>query len=154
VAAAASARFNGVTLELGGKSPNIIFADADLDAAFVGVLGGIFSAAGQSCVAGSRVLVKRPVYDKFVERLRARASSITSSATPVAASTPGRSTTTRPRPVFRAAVELGVTSSDTANVHGYGTSEEIVGRAIRKYPPQGRHPRHEGLLPNARRPRR
>jgi acyl-CoA reductase-like NAD-dependent aldehyde dehydrogenase len=76
VAAAASARFKGVTLELGGKSPNIIFDDADLDAAIVGALGGIFAAAGQSCVAGSRVLVQRAVYDDVLERLRVRAASI------------------------------------------------------------------------------
>ncbi|MBY8858690.1 aldehyde dehydrogenase [Nocardia sp. CA2R105] len=76
VAAAASARFKGVTLELGGKSANIVFDDADLDAAVVGALGGIFSAAGQSCVAGSRVLVHRAVHDEVLERLRARAAAI------------------------------------------------------------------------------
>ena len=76
IAAAAGARLKGVTLELGGKSPNIIFDDADLDAAAVGVLGGIFAAAGQSCVAGSRVLVHRPVYADVLERLRLRASQI------------------------------------------------------------------------------
>jgi acyl-CoA reductase-like NAD-dependent aldehyde dehydrogenase len=76
IAAAAGAQLKGVTLELGGKSPNIIFDDADLDAACVGVLGGIFAAAGQSCVAGSRVLVHRPVYDEVLERLRSRAESI------------------------------------------------------------------------------
>jgi len=76
IAASAGARLKGVTLELGGKSPNIIFDDADLDAAAVGVLGGIFAAAGQSCVAGSRVLVHRPVYDEMIERLRSRAAEI------------------------------------------------------------------------------
>ena len=50
-----------VTLELGGKSPNMIFADADLDKAVVGALAGIFAATGQTCIAGSRLLVQRPV---------------------------------------------------------------------------------------------
>ncbi|MCR9196863.1 MAG: aldehyde dehydrogenase family protein, partial [Hyphomonas sp.] len=51
-----------VTLELGGKSPNIIFEDADLDKAVVGALAGIFAATGQTCIAGSRLLVQRGVY--------------------------------------------------------------------------------------------
>jgi acyl-CoA reductase-like NAD-dependent aldehyde dehydrogenase len=76
IASAVGARLKDVTLELGGKSPNIIFEDADVDAAIVGVLGGIFAAAGQSCVAGSRVLIHRPVYEDVLERLRARAETI------------------------------------------------------------------------------
>jgi acyl-CoA reductase-like NAD-dependent aldehyde dehydrogenase len=76
IAAAAGSRLKGVTLELGGKSPNIVFADADLDAAVVGCLGGVFAAAGQSCVAGSRVLVQRSVYDDVLDRLRRRAEEI------------------------------------------------------------------------------
>jgi acyl-CoA reductase-like NAD-dependent aldehyde dehydrogenase len=58
-----------VSLELGGKSPNIIFADADLEAAAMGALGAIFSAAGQSCIAGSRLLVEQSVHDRLVERM-------------------------------------------------------------------------------------
>jgi (Z)-2-((N-methylformamido)methylene)-5-hydroxybutyrolactone dehydrogenase len=58
-----------VTLELGGKSPNIIFADADLDQALNGVISGIFAAAGQSCQAGSRLLLQRSIHDRFVEQL-------------------------------------------------------------------------------------
>ncbi len=76
VAAAAGSALKGVTLELGGKSPNIIFEDAPMDAAIAGVLGGMFAAAGQSCVAGSRVLVQRSVYEEVVTRLRARADAI------------------------------------------------------------------------------
>ena len=76
IASSAGGRLKGVTLELGGKSPNIIFDDADLDAAVVGVLGGIYAGGGQSCVAGSRVLVHRPVYVEVIERLRARAAQI------------------------------------------------------------------------------
>lgn len=55
-----------VTMELGGKSPNIVFADASLDRAIVGALTGIFQATGQTCVAGSRLLVEDPVYDRVV----------------------------------------------------------------------------------------
>lgn len=58
-----------VSLELGGKSPNIVFDDADLDKAANGVITGIFSAGGQTCMAGSRLLVQESVHDVFVERL-------------------------------------------------------------------------------------
>ncbi|MEU2257784.1 aldehyde dehydrogenase [Nocardia xishanensis] len=73
---AARPRVGRVTLELGGKSPNIVFGDADLDNAVHGVMGGIFAATGQSCMAGSRVLVEDSVYDEFVERLSAAASEL------------------------------------------------------------------------------
>lgn len=58
-----------VTLELGGKSPNIIFSDADLERAVFGAISGIFAASGQTCIAGSRLLVQRSVHDEVVERL-------------------------------------------------------------------------------------
>ncbi|MET7996717.1 aldehyde dehydrogenase [Amycolatopsis sp. NPDC005232] len=58
-----------VTLELGGKSPTIVFPDADVDHAVAGVLFGIFSSSGQSCIAGSRVFVHESIYDTFVPRL-------------------------------------------------------------------------------------
>ncbi|MEZ5279468.1 MAG: aldehyde dehydrogenase [Acidimicrobiales bacterium] len=64
-----------VTLELGGKSPNIVFDDAELEAAVMGVISGIFAATGQTCIAGSRALVQRSVHDAFVERLVEVASS-------------------------------------------------------------------------------
>ena len=60
-----------VTLELGGKSANIVFDDADLDDAVKGVVSGIFAASGQTCIAGSRALVHRSVHDAFVEKLLA-----------------------------------------------------------------------------------
>jgi len=59
------------SLELGGKSPNIVFEDADLDNAVRGVVGGIFGATGQTCIAGSRLLVHRSVHDRFIEKLAA-----------------------------------------------------------------------------------
>lgn len=76
IAAMAGRRLVPVKLELGGKSPNIIFDDADLDKAVVGALAGIFGATGQTCVAGSRLLVQRGVLDQVVPRLAERARNI------------------------------------------------------------------------------
>lgn len=76
IAAMAGRNLRPVTLELGGKSPNIIFADANIDRAVVGALAGIFGATGQTCIAGSRLLVQRPVYEEVVRRLAARAGQI------------------------------------------------------------------------------
>ena len=58
-----------VTLELGGKSPNIVFADANLDKAAAGVISGIFAATGQTCIAGSRLLVENSIKEAFTQRL-------------------------------------------------------------------------------------
>ncbi len=63
-------------LELGGKSANIVFDDANLDRAVIGAQAAIFSGAGQSCVAGSRLLVQRSVYDKFLNKLVTGASKL------------------------------------------------------------------------------
>ena len=65
-----------VSLELGGKSPNIVFEDADLEAAANGVVAGIFAATGQTCMAGSRLFVQERVHDELVERLSDRAGTI------------------------------------------------------------------------------
>jgi acyl-CoA reductase-like NAD-dependent aldehyde dehydrogenase len=65
-----------VSLELGGKSPSIVFADADLERAVIGSVFGIYLAQGEVCSAGSRVLVERPVYDEFVRRFADKASGI------------------------------------------------------------------------------
>jgi aldehyde dehydrogenase (NAD+) len=72
----AAGNFKRVSLELGGKSANVIFDDADLDAAVKASAAGIFFNAGQVCSAGSRVLVQEKVYDEVVERLTARARAI------------------------------------------------------------------------------
>jgi len=58
-----------VSMELGGKSPNIVFDDAHLENAVKGVVSGIFAATGQTCIAGSRLLVQASIHDRFVERL-------------------------------------------------------------------------------------
>ncbi|MQA10562.1 MAG: aldehyde dehydrogenase family protein [Pseudonocardiaceae bacterium] len=76
IAAAAAKTLVPVTLELGGKSPNIVFEDADLDRAVTGAVAGIFAAGGQTCIAGSRLLVQRSVYDKVVGQIAERARAI------------------------------------------------------------------------------
>ena len=65
-----------LTLELGGKSPNIVFADADLDAAVRGAMNGIFYGKGEVCAAGSRLLVEQSIYDEFVGKLAERAKKM------------------------------------------------------------------------------
>jgi (Z)-2-((N-methylformamido)methylene)-5-hydroxybutyrolactone dehydrogenase len=76
VAQAAAARFARTTLELGGKSAQLVFEDADLEAAANGVVAGIFAASGQTCIAGSRLIAHEAVHDELVERLSARAKTI------------------------------------------------------------------------------
>ena len=76
VAKAAAANITGVLLELGGKSAHVVFPDADLDAACNGVLAGVFAATGQTCMAGSRLLVHRSVHDELVARITGRAAAI------------------------------------------------------------------------------
>ena len=72
----AAESIKSVTLELGGKSPNIFFADADFEAAIDGALFGVFINQGEVCSAGSRILVEKPIYAKFVEALAAKAKTI------------------------------------------------------------------------------
>lgn len=71
-----AANLAATTLELGGKSPVLAFADADPDNVVSAVIAGIFAASGQSCVAGSRLLVQRPLLPALLERLKARAEQI------------------------------------------------------------------------------
>jgi phenylacetaldehyde dehydrogenase len=73
---ASAGNLKKVSLELGGKSPNIVFADADLEAALKGVFMGIFFCQGEICSAGSRLFVERGIYDEFVERLAEMARSV------------------------------------------------------------------------------
>ncbi|GAA5232104.1 aldehyde dehydrogenase family protein [Verticiella sediminum] len=76
VARAATGNLKRVTLELGGKSPVIVFPDADLDQAVAGAFGAIFRNAGQTCVAGSRLFVHRSVHDQVVEDIVRRTRAI------------------------------------------------------------------------------
>jgi aldehyde dehydrogenase (NAD+) len=73
--AAAQSNLKRVSLELGGKSPNIVLADADLDAAIEGAYFGLFFNQGQCCVAGSRLFVEEKVYDEFVQRIGEKTKS-------------------------------------------------------------------------------
>lgn len=73
---ATSENLVSVTTELGGKSPNIIFADATIDDAVTGAIAGVFGGAGQTCIAGSRVLVQEAVYDEVVSKIVEFAKSI------------------------------------------------------------------------------
>lgn len=73
---AASGNVKKIALELGGKNPNIIFADADFDTAVDFALNGVFFHAGQICSAGARLLVEEPIYEKFIEALKTRMENI------------------------------------------------------------------------------
>jgi len=76
VAHAAAENLNRVTLELGGKSPQIVFEDADLAAAANGIVAGVFAATGQTCMAGSRIVVHETVHDELVRLVAERANAI------------------------------------------------------------------------------
>jgi aldehyde dehydrogenase (NAD+) len=76
IAQSAATHLARLSLELGGKSPNIIFPDADLDAAANGVIAGIFAASGQTCIAGSRLLVHKDIAAQLVDTVAARARTI------------------------------------------------------------------------------
>lgn len=76
ILAAVAGNLTPVSFELGGKSANIVFADADLDEAVAGSVAGVFHNAGQVCLAGSRILVERTIHDTFVERLVESARSL------------------------------------------------------------------------------
>ena len=78
VAEACAPLFKKVSLELGGKNPNIVFADADLDIAIAGSVHSSFANQGQVCLCGSRVFVERSAYDDFVDRFLAKASKLKS----------------------------------------------------------------------------
>jgi 5-carboxymethyl-2-hydroxymuconic-semialdehyde dehydrogenase len=72
----AAESLKGLSMELGGKSPAVVFADADLDAAIDSTLFGVFSLNGERCTAGSRILVERAIYEEFLERFAERARNI------------------------------------------------------------------------------
>lgn len=76
IAAAAAEKLMPVSLELGGKSPTIVFEDADREHAIAGILYGVFSSSGQSCIAGSRLFVQKSIYEDFLRELVARAAAL------------------------------------------------------------------------------
>lgn len=76
ILAAASKNFTPVGLELGGKSPNIIFADARIDPSVFQAVFGVFALTGQACVAGSRTYVEENIFDEFVNKFREAANTL------------------------------------------------------------------------------
>ena len=92
----AAKTFKRVSLELGGKSPNIVFADANLEDAANGAVSGIFAATGQSCIAGSRLLVQESIHEAFLEKLLAIAKTARM-GDPMSADTQIGPVTTRPQ---------------------------------------------------------
>ncbi|MCP4253924.1 MAG: aldehyde dehydrogenase family protein [Candidatus Scalindua sp.] len=73
---AASKNLKQITLELGGKSPNIVFADSDIDSAVAGAMTGIFFNQGEVCCAGSRLFLEKSIHDEFIEKLSNKAESM------------------------------------------------------------------------------
>jgi len=92
----AARHFKRTTMELGGKSPNIVFDDADLDDAVNGAVSGIFAATGQTCIAGSRLLLQDSIHDAFMEKLLALARTARM-GNPLEYSTQVGPVTTRPQ---------------------------------------------------------
>ncbi|WP_070399636.1 aldehyde dehydrogenase [Hydrogenophaga sp. PML113] len=76
IARAGAENFTRVSLELGGKSPQVVFDDCDIEAAVNGVISGVYAATGQTCMAGSRLIVHRAIHDEVVKHLVARVSAI------------------------------------------------------------------------------
>lgn len=76
IAANAASHLVSCQMELGGKSPHVVFGDVDLDRTVNGVVAGVFAAAGQTCIAGSRCFVEASIYDEFVERLVERTARV------------------------------------------------------------------------------
>ncbi len=76
VAEGATSHLARVTLELGGKSAQVVFPDADLDAAANGIIAGVFAATGQTCMAGSRLIVHEDIHDELIDRVAERARTI------------------------------------------------------------------------------
>ncbi|MDB5726873.1 MAG: aldehyde dehydrogenase, partial [Noviherbaspirillum sp.] len=108
IARIAADKMMPVSLELGGKSPTMVFEDADLDHAVAGVLYGIFSSSGESCIAGSRLFVARGIYDAFMDKL-ARGAAALRVGDPADESTQmGPLITQRHRESVEAYVALGV----------------------------------------------
>jgi acyl-CoA reductase-like NAD-dependent aldehyde dehydrogenase len=113
IAGACAARMIPCVMELGGKSANIVFADADLPAAVQGAQQAIFAGSGQSCVAGSRLLVQRGVHDRFVEMLAAASARIRLGDPLQAATEAGPVSTPRQFAHVQALVEAGVAEGAT-----------------------------------------
>lgn len=127
IAASAASRFIGCTLELGGKSPNIVFEDADVPNAAMGVIAGIFAAAGQTCIAGSRVFAHRSVYDELLEKVADRARSIVIGDPMLEATELGPLAFAAQQEKVDSYVELGVSEGATVLTGGGRPEVELPG---------------------------
>jgi acyl-CoA reductase-like NAD-dependent aldehyde dehydrogenase len=121
----AAAHLKPVTLELGGKSPNIVFDDCVMDDAVKGAVSGIFAASGQTCIAGSRLLVHSGIHDEFVERLVKFAASAKLGDPRLATTQVGPITT---RPQHKKVLEyIGIGSQEGAELALGGKVAEVEG---------------------------
>jgi aldehyde dehydrogenase (NAD+) len=122
---AAAGQLKPVTLELGGKSPNIVFDDCVMDDAVKGAVAGIFAASGQTCIAGSRLLVQQSIHDQFVERLVAFAGSARLGDPKLAATQVGPITT---RPQHKKVLDyIGIGKAEGAELVLGGKVAEVAG---------------------------
>lgn len=117
-----------VSLELGGKSPTMVFEDADLDHAVAGVLYGIFSSSGESCIAGSRLFVARGIYDTFIERLAAGAAALRVGDPADERTQLGPLITPRHRDSIESYVAMGVADGGQIRTGGIRPSGELFAR--------------------------
>ncbi len=131
IAAKAAETLKLATFELGGKSPNIVFPDADLEQAVARSAYGIFSAAGQSCMAASRTLVHRDVHDEFLEAFAAKASAIRVGDPFDPRTQVGATTSSRQLEKIRDYVEIATDAG--ADVAAGGRSPELEGEAAGGY---------------------
>jgi acyl-CoA reductase-like NAD-dependent aldehyde dehydrogenase len=114
-----------VSLELGGKSPTMVFEDADLDHAVNGVLYGIFSSSGESCIAGSRLFVARSLYEPFMDRLAAAAARLRVGNPADEATQMGPLITERHRETIESYVAMGV--EDGGHLRTGGLRPQVAG---------------------------
>ena len=115
----AAKSFKRVTLELGGKSPNIVFDDANLEDAVNGAVSGIFAATGQTCIAGSRLLLQESIHDEFMEKLIALAKTARM-GDPMSAETQVGPITTKPQ-YDKVLSYIDIAKNDGANLVLGGT---------------------------------
>lgn len=128
IGAIAGERLIPAALELGGKSPHIVFADADLEKAVAGVLSGIFGSAGQSCVAGSRLFVERSIYKTFVDDLCRRAAAIRVGMPDDPQTQMGPLVSWRHRERVAGYVELARTEGGKVRVGGHAPDDAVRGK--------------------------
>lgn len=128
IAEAAGRRLCPVLLELGGKSPNMVFADADFDAAVKGVAGGIFGSGGQSCTAGSRVFVQAAIFDRFVTALAQAAETYAPGHPEDPAAAIGPMASFSHRDAVARAVAMGVEDGGTVHAGGRAPDDPALGQ--------------------------